>query len=323
MERIRLAGPIWKPALAVGLSWIFALPTGTHRPYFAPLAAILSMQVTVEESLWRGYQRVSGIVGGIVIADAVTRYVGIHVWSLALLVFVGTALATWLKLGSQAIPQVGVSAIMVMVLGTGHQDYALDRIADTIIGVITAVLVNMLVVPPDFTAKAESAVAQTASQFAQHLRMEAERVAASTPTDPTHPSHPDLSDLHHAREMVETGLQALRFSPLVRHRRARLAELNSDMQQLTTAYDHLVVLDELLSICRADQTWALDQRANWAMRLTHLADVIEGWASPASRHGAAASYVNVRHPMTSADADIPLQSNYHAILLQFSQRDPR
>ncbi len=64
-----------KTAIAAGLAWLAALAADPHsRPYFAPLAVLLVVQPTVYDSLSRAFQRVAGVVLGVVAALAVSHF---------------------------------------------------------------------------------------------------------------------------------------------------------------------------------------------------------------------------------------------------------
>ena len=57
-----------KTAIAAGLSWFVAANVlRNNLPVFAPLAALLTVQVTLWESVSRGLQRVVGVVVGVAI----------------------------------------------------------------------------------------------------------------------------------------------------------------------------------------------------------------------------------------------------------------
>ncbi|PSR21222.1 MAG: FUSC family protein [Sulfobacillus acidophilus] len=148
-----------KTALAAGLSWDLAVRLfGSAKPYFAPLAAILTVQATIAESLSRGLQRIVGVLAGIVLAMLFSHWVGINDWSLALLVFVAMALATRLKLGPQGIPQVAISALLVMAIGEEAPGYAWNRAVDTVLGEVVAIIVATVVWPRDLTPSASASL---------------------------------------------------------------------------------------------------------------------------------------------------------------------
>ncbi len=95
---------------------------------------MLTVQVTVWDSVSRGLQRALGVVVGVLLAYALARLLGMHVWSVALLVFVSWVAGQVLRLGQQGAVQVPVSALLVLVLGASTTGYAVDRVVDTFVG---------------------------------------------------------------------------------------------------------------------------------------------------------------------------------------------
>ncbi|MCL5971021.1 MAG: aromatic acid exporter family protein [Firmicutes bacterium] len=230
-----------KTGLASGLSWALAQSIlQSPRPYFAPLAAILCLQVTVKESVSRGLQRVLGVVAGIVVALVAIRFLGISAWSIGILVFLAMGIATPLRLGPQGIPQVAISALLVMTVGASVPGYAVARILDTILGAMVAVMINALLIPPDFTQYAEQTLNALAKTVAEVLR--AIRDDLSDGLDPNeanlHLVHARQVDqaLHEAKHAIHQAEDGLQWNYLVRHRKQRLRRMRHAIMVL----DHSV-----------------------------------------------------------------------------------
>ena len=205
-----------KTALAAGLSWWLAEALFSRaRPYFAPLAAILTIQVTVAKSVSLGGQRILGVVGGIAVSFAVAHWLGVSAGSVALVVLTAMALAAALGLGPNAVTQAAITGLLVMALGT-KASYAAARLVDTILGAMVAVLVNALLVPPDATPAAMAAVAQLSRLIGQRL---------TDLPDPPGTGEPLVDRLATARATVASAAESLRFAPLLAGRRRRLARI--------------------------------------------------------------------------------------------------
>src|SRR3984957_15950161 len=135
-----------KAAVAAGVAWAVALLADPHsRPYFAPLAVILIVQPTVYDSLSRAFQRVVGVVVGVVAALAVSHFLSLSGWSIAIIVFVGLLLGWSARLGPQGAVQIPVSALLVFAVGSATPGYGGRRVLDTLIGsaiAVVAVLVS-------------------------------------------------------------------------------------------------------------------------------------------------------------------------------------
>ncbi len=205
-----------KTALAAGLSWWLAEALFSRaRPYFAPLAAILTIQVTVAKSVSLGGQRILGVVGGIVVSFAVGHWLGVSAGSVALVVMAAMGLAAALGLGPNAVTQSAITGLLVMALGT-KPSYAASRLVDTILGALVAVLVNALLIPPDATPAAVEAVSGLSALIGRRL---------TDLPDPPEAGQPLADRLANTRAVVDGASESLRFAPLLRGRRRRLARL--------------------------------------------------------------------------------------------------
>ncbi|MBX6341252.1 MAG: FUSC family protein, partial [Thermomicrobiaceae bacterium] len=149
-----------KTALAAALAWeVAVVVTRNPRPYLAPLVAILTLQITIAQSVSRAVQRIFGVILGVVMALLVTHVIGVHVWSIALLVAVAFAVGTRLRLGPYAPPEAAITALLVMLIGsTTRIEYALVRMVDTLIGAVVGVAVNAAIVPPSYLPDVRRAV---------------------------------------------------------------------------------------------------------------------------------------------------------------------
>ena len=160
-----------KTAIAAALSWYIAADViGNTLPVFAPLTAVLTVQVTVWDSVSRGLQRAVGVVIGVLLAFGIARLLGVHVWSVALVVFVSWMAGMVLRLGQQGAVQVPVSALLVLVLGATVSEYAEDRVVDTILGAAVGILVSFVVIPRTNLAKTQARVRGLAASMTAALR---------------------------------------------------------------------------------------------------------------------------------------------------------
>ena len=119
--------PQAKAGVAAGLSWwLSQLLFGSSQPYFAPLAAILTMQVTVSDSVTFGGQRILGVIGGVAVSLAAAHWLRPSALGVALLVFAGMGIASVVGLANVAVAQVGISGLLVLALGN-RPEYAAAR----------------------------------------------------------------------------------------------------------------------------------------------------------------------------------------------------
>jgi uncharacterized membrane protein YgaE (UPF0421/DUF939 family) len=134
-----------KIAVAASVAWIAALATHPHsQPYFAPLAVLLIVQPTVYDSVSRAFQRVAGVVLGVVVALGLSRVVAPSAWSIGIIIFLGLLVGWAARLGPQGVVQVPVSAMLAFVVGRLTPSYGGERVVDTLIGAGIALVVVLL-----------------------------------------------------------------------------------------------------------------------------------------------------------------------------------
>ncbi len=208
------AVPPAKAAIAAGLSWWLAtLAFGSHQPYFASLAAILSLQVTVYETLAFGAQRILGVVLGIALSLGLVHVLRASAAAVALLVFLGMSVSSLLGFRARAATQVGVSGLLVLALG-GKPEYAAARLMETVLGALVGVGVQALLWPPDPTPSALEAVAALGRAIEEELHTLQSRTAPARPGRALALAR----QASEAEAAVTLARQSLRLNPLRRGR---------------------------------------------------------------------------------------------------------
>ncbi len=151
-----------KIAISAGLSWALAQWLfNSPAPIYAPITASFVAMITIRASLRDAFQRVLGVIVGIVVAIGVGELLGLHAWSIAVIVGLGFLVGKVLRLEPGAAAQIPVTGLLLVGLGQGAGQ-AETRVLDTLIGAAVAVIVNVLVVPPNRVSSARRAVDQLA-----------------------------------------------------------------------------------------------------------------------------------------------------------------
>ncbi|KQL52800.1 hypothetical protein AN964_04210 [Heyndrickxia shackletonii] len=225
-NRFGLTLYVIKTALAAGLAWYAAsLISHNQYPYFAALGGILTVQVTVVDSINKGVYRVVGIIGGVFVSVIIREFLPLNAGSITLVVLVGMAIFTAFRLNSQIISQVGVSSILVLAFG-GQPGYSVDRILETFIGCIIAVLLNIFLIPPNPIPEAEKRVldlSKHASNVLKNLAI-AYREQCLKPIDMPYVQEL-VSETEKSYQAVQFAQQSLRFSPILQKRRSQFLAL--------------------------------------------------------------------------------------------------
>jgi hypothetical protein len=174
------AGIAWTARLTAGAvaSYVVArLMFSGSEPLLAPLTALLVIQLTPVSLLTSGIQRVVSVVAGVSVAVAFSALVGLTWWSLGILVAVSIVIGQALRLGPN-IPEVPISAMLVMGVGASAGSAAWQRIAETVVGAMVGVVSNLLF-PPRVAAKdAGAALEGLADELARLLETAGDELRA-------------------------------------------------------------------------------------------------------------------------------------------------
>lgn len=136
------------------------------------LTALLVMQASAAGSFKQGMLKVVGVLLGVGMALGATSLVGMHWWSLGLVVFSSLVLARLLRLGGAAL-ELPISAMLILG-SVGRTDVAAEtRVIGTLIGTVVGVLLP-LVLPPTLPWRSAAAgVRRVAGEQAALLRQAA------------------------------------------------------------------------------------------------------------------------------------------------------
>ncbi|WP_052343594.1 FUSC family protein [Bacillus massiliigorillae] len=138
---------IWKISIGSALSWELSRLFGSEHPYLAPLSVIICIQATMDKTISIGIQRIIGTVIGIPIIVIIASHLNINGWNLGLLILLGGYISKWLKLDQGTLHQVVITILLVFVFEKQTEHYALDRMKDTLIGVMIAVFLQFIWFP--------------------------------------------------------------------------------------------------------------------------------------------------------------------------------
>lgn len=245
-ERVGTALQTVKTAVAATLAWETArLLTGADAPVFAPLTALLVVQITVQRSVRQALERVGGVVAGVLVALGLAQVVGLTAAGIALLVAGGLLVGRLVRLGAEGAVQVPVSALLVLIVGTGAaagevSDVVVARVEDTAIGAAVGVLVNLALVAPIRLRPAAAAVTALATALADQLTLLAGGVAA--PFDAATARRWLLQarllpgTLATAQDSLADARESLRFNP----RRRRADDEVARLGEALVALEHSV-----------------------------------------------------------------------------------
>lgn len=223
--------PVLQCAIAAGTAWFIASDVVGHdRPFFAPIAAVISLGVSLSSRLRRVVELVVGVSVGILVGDLIVAQIGSGPWQIALVVALAMTLAVFADGAPLLVAQAGSSAVLVATLlppgGTGGVDRWFDALIGGAVGVvIAAVLPADPVAPVRRQSRALlDELAAVLSRTADALReRDVEGVRAALVR--ARASQPLIDDL---RAALRGGREVATVAPLFRRSRGvlgRYAEL--------------------------------------------------------------------------------------------------
>lgn len=128
----------WKLSIGSILSWELSKLLGSHHPYLSPLSVILTIQSTMDKTINLSIKRMMGTIIGLIVTVFIARHLPIEGWSLGILILLGCYVSMFLKLDKKVLHQVSITVLFVFVFEHQSKNYAMDRLRDTLIGVLVA-----------------------------------------------------------------------------------------------------------------------------------------------------------------------------------------
>ena len=114
--------PIAQQAAAAAIAWVIAVRFAGHPdPFFAPIAAIVGLNVTLGRRGSNAVRLLIGVVVGIAVAELVVEFADGGVWALALATFFAMLLARTVDDQPIVIAQAAVSAVLITTFGTKNK----------------------------------------------------------------------------------------------------------------------------------------------------------------------------------------------------------
>jgi uncharacterized membrane protein YgaE (UPF0421/DUF939 family) len=134
--------------VSAAAAWLIATEVLGHRqPFFAPVAAIVTLGITVGQRGQRAAEVAFGVALGIAIADLLVLQIGTGAAQLALVVLLATSAAIFLGSGQMLATQAAVSAALVATLQPPTSGVTFTRFVDALVGGGVALLINALLLP--------------------------------------------------------------------------------------------------------------------------------------------------------------------------------
>jgi uncharacterized membrane protein YgaE (UPF0421/DUF939 family) len=145
-DRLRVNGwSVIQTAVAATVAYSLAIVLlGHESPFFAPIAAVISLSVTLGQRMRRAVELVFGVAVGLMVADLLVLLIGSGTVQIGLVVLLAMAAAVFIGGRPLVVNQAAVSALLVVVLQPPDAVFSPNRFLDALVGGGVAVAVNYL-----------------------------------------------------------------------------------------------------------------------------------------------------------------------------------
>ncbi|HEY2668883.1 MAG TPA: FUSC family protein [Rugosimonospora sp.] len=131
--------------LAASLAWLVAHDLVHHaHPYFAPIAAVIVLNVSVGQRLRRAVELLVGVALGILLGDLLIYFTGTGAWQIGVSVAFVILACVFLGGSPTMIGQAASSAVLVSTLAPPQSGIYYSRFFDALVGGVVGVLVLAL-----------------------------------------------------------------------------------------------------------------------------------------------------------------------------------
>lgn len=219
-----------KATLATVIAWVVADRfMGSATPFYAPLAALLVVDRTIVRSLGQSVRRIFAVGLGMALAWLVGTTLGLHWWSMGIVILGALVIGRWPRLGDHGIQVPSMALLSLLTAGGTNEDFTAITMLETLVGGVIGIAVNVLVFAPlhveeprervlDFTRRVRALL----DEVADGLRGDWDKAAVDgwrTTADTLHDEAPTVIDL------IELGRESQRLNP------------RDEMQKLKPAWD--------------------------------------------------------------------------------------
>nr|WP_245672941.1 FUSC family protein [Aldersonia kunmingensis] len=269
--------PIVQCGLAAGISWWVAFDLLGHpRPFFAPIAAVISLGISLGARLRRSVELVVGVTVGIGIGDLIVTAIGTGPWQIAVVVALAMASAVLLDGGPIIAMQAASSAVLVATLLPPGDAAGYERMVDALVGGLVGIAV-VAVVPTHPVRRARQQAADVLAVIVDVLRMTADGLTEQNPAPiraALDRARATQGQIDRLRSAIEGGQEITRISPMYWSTRERHDKLSATADPLDNAVRNIrVLVRRSLTVVRDDEI--LDPRlVDEIEKLSHAVDVL-------------------------------------------------
>lgn len=284
-QRLRVSAlPILQCAIAAGAAWwVATVVIGHPTPFFAPIAAVVSLGLSLGARLRRSVELVAGVTIGIGVGDLIVSVIGSGTWQITLVVVLAMSAAVLLNSGPIFSMQAANSAVLVATLLPPGGAAGVNRMVDALTGGLVGIAVVALI-PTHPVGRARKYAANVLGTASEVMQLVADGLVANDDKpieEALQKARATQASIDTLRTHLAGGREISRISPLYWNTRGRLERLTAAADPLDNALRNIRVLarrsltlvrdDEILNPRLVDQVEKL-AHALETLRLMALAD---------------------------------------------------
>lgn len=263
-------------AVAAGVAWWVAKDLFGHpMPFFAPIAAVVSLGTSYGQRLRRVVEVTVGVAVGVLLGDLATHYLGSSPWVIGMIVAVGMTAALLLDAGVVLRMQVAVQGIVVATLAPAP-GAAFIRWTDALIGGAVA-LVAATAVPRAPLRRPREQAAVIVRKIAELLRAAADSLVdgdVERAMEVLRDARSTDSLITELRAASSEGLSVVRSSPFRRRHSEPLRKLAQVVEPLDFALRNTRVLVRRVAVAAFRREPVPASYAAVARDLAEIVDLI-------------------------------------------------
>ena len=209
-----LAWPLLQATAAATLAWLIAIHVAQHhRPFFAPIAAVVALNTTTGERGTHAFRLLFGVFTGIAVGEITILLLGSDYASLALATFTAMIIARHAGGARVMIAQAAASSILTVAVAKGEA--GTQRLGDALIGGGVALLFSQVLFSPEPVGLIRRATVAALREMAHLLELTARALDDDSRQNPesildsAHELHVRLGEL---REMTRAAARVARHS---------------------------------------------------------------------------------------------------------------
>jgi uncharacterized membrane protein YgaE (UPF0421/DUF939 family) len=257
VQRVRGALALAAQAgVAAGLAWFLAHDVFDRpMPFFAPIAAVITLASSVGQRVRRTTELVIGVAIGIGIGDAVILLIGSGPWQIGLVVIGAILVASAVGGGTPLVVQSASSAVLVATL-TSSTGLPWSRFLDALVGGAVGLMVMTLLLPLNPLTVVRRAAGPALTALSDGLHQVARGLAAADPDE----IQDALTRLRSAEATfaaftaaVAAARENVAFAPARWRNRGPLGQYVDGADQLTYALRNVRVLTRRVATALGDE----------------------------------------------------------------------